>query len=891
MLDSDTKRRIDTARDILVGKVPDPKSQVEQITIALIYKFMDDMDAESEELGGKRKFFTKDFARYGWAKLMSPGIGGAEMLALYGEGIGKMTENPGLPPLFRDIFKNAYLPYRDPETLKAFLKVIDEFTYDHSERLGDAFEYLLSVLGSQGDAGQFRTPRHIIDFIVEILQPQKNEIVLDPACGTAGFLISAYKYILRANTRSGDSAERRKHSPNQMAALSRDAATLPSSAATGNLLTPDDKGRLAKNFKGYDISPDMVRLSLVNLYLHGFTDPHIYEYDTLTSEERWNEFADVILANPPFMSPKGGIKPHKRFSIQAKRSEVLFVDYMAEHLTPKGRAGIIVPEGIIFQSQDAYKALRKMLVENCLVAVISLPAGCFNPYSGVKTSILILDKTLAKRADSVAFFKVENDGFGLGAQRRAIDKNDLPQVQTELAAYLDALRTAVGRVPPHGGANVGRVPSRGGVCAHGDVDVANAGSGDPAYNGLTTGLIVPKAKLAANGDYNLSGERYRESSCGANHDWPMVELGQIARLINGRAYKQEELLAEGPTPVLRVGNFFSNRGWYYSDLKLEEDKYCNPGDLLFAWSASFGPKIWDGPRAIYHYHIWKVVPTEAVDKMFLFHLLAADSEKIKSEGHGIAMVHATKGGMEKRKFPLPPLEVQREIVAEIEGYQKVINGARAVLDHYRPHIPIHPDWPTIQLGEICAFKNGLNFNKGDSGHTAKIIGVSNFQNHLYAPLNELDEVHLSEQLGDDYLVKEGDILFVRSNGNPDLVGRSLLIPKPTEPTTFSGFTIRGRIHDKRALPVFFAHFFKSRDFAEMIKTVGQGANIRNLSQGILTELKIPLPPLSEQQAIVAEIEAEQRLVAANRELITRFGQKIQSTLARIWGTEEKSCQE
>ncbi len=137
MLDSDTKRRIDTARDILVGKVPDPKSQVEQITIALIYKFMDDMDAESEEMGGKRKFFTGDFARYGWAKLMRAGLGGHETLNLYAEGITKMPENPGIPPLFRDIFKNAYLPYRDPETLKAFLKIINEFNYDHSERLGE----------------------------------------------------------------------------------------------------------------------------------------------------------------------------------------------------------------------------------------------------------------------------------------------------------------------------------------------------------------------------------------------------------------------------------------------------------------------------------------------------------------------------------------------------------------------------------------------------------------------------------------------------------------------------------------------------------------------------------------------------------------------------------
>ena len=141
------------------------------------------------------------------------------------------------------------------------------------------------------------------------------------------------------------------------------------------------------------------------------------------------------------MSPKGGIKPHKRFSVQSKRSEVLFVDYMAEHLTPNGRAAIIVPEGIIFQSQNAYKQLRKMLVETALVAVVSLPAGVFNPYSGVKTSILILDKALAKQAQTIGFFKVENDGFGLGAQRREIEKNDLPQVRAEVAAYLNALRT------------------------------------------------------------------------------------------------------------------------------------------------------------------------------------------------------------------------------------------------------------------------------------------------------------------------------------------------------------------------------------------------------------------------------------------------------------------
>src|SRR5689334_16246505 len=199
MLDTDTKRRINTCRDILVGKVPDPKSQVEQITIALIYKFMDDMDLSAEEVGGVRSFFTGDFERYRWSKLLAPGVGGQEMMNLYTEALAKMVENPDLPELFRTIFRNAYLPYRDPETLRSFLREIDGFTYDHSERLGDAFEYLLSVLGSQGDAGQFRTPRHIIDFMVQVVKPQKNETILDPACGTAGFLISAYKYILECN--------------------------------------------------------------------------------------------------------------------------------------------------------------------------------------------------------------------------------------------------------------------------------------------------------------------------------------------------------------------------------------------------------------------------------------------------------------------------------------------------------------------------------------------------------------------------------------------------------------------------------------------------------------------------------------------------------------------
>jgi type I restriction enzyme M protein len=202
MLDTATKRRIDDCRDILVGKLPDPKAQIEQITIGLIYKFMDDMDKEAMELGGSAKYFSGDYEKYAWDKLFDTKVTATEMLNLYSEAIESMEKNPNIPQLFRDIFKNAYLPYRSAETLKLFLKTIGEFEYSHSEKLGDAFEYLLSVMGSQGDAGQFRTPRHIIDFLVAIIDPDKGETILDPACGTAGFLISAYKHILLKNTKA-----------------------------------------------------------------------------------------------------------------------------------------------------------------------------------------------------------------------------------------------------------------------------------------------------------------------------------------------------------------------------------------------------------------------------------------------------------------------------------------------------------------------------------------------------------------------------------------------------------------------------------------------------------------------------------------------------------------
>jgi len=823
VLDSATKARIDSARDILVGKVPDPKSQVEQITIALIYKFMDDMDHQSEELGGKSSFFKGEFKKYRWADLLDKRIGGHERLLRYAEGIERMNENKNIPQLFRDIFKGVFLPYRDPETLNLFLKEINGFTYEHSERLGDAYEYLLNVLGTQGDAGQFRTPRHIIDFIVTVVDPQKNETVLDPACGTAGFLISAYKHILR--TALGPKSE----------------------------LTPDERARLMTNFCGYDIAPDMVRLSRVNLYLHGFPKPVIHEYDALTSEERWDERYDVIMANPPFMTPKGGIRPHNRFSIKANRSEVLFVDYIAEHLNPGGRAGVIVPEGIIFQSQNAYKNLRKMLVENYLWAVVSLPAGVFNPYSGVKTSILFLDRNLAKRTDAVLFVKIENDGFDLGAQRRPIEQNDLPEALKIIQSWKRDHKVTDGKL------------------AH----------------------AVSRKRILESADVSLSGDRYRAVAVRGSGKWPIVKIGDVCETTSGGTplKNRPEYYENGTIPWLKSGEvaqgFVSSAEEFITEagLKNSSAKMFPENTVLVAmYGATAGKVGLLKFKSATNQAVCGILPNEKFVPEFLFHILRSLTSKMVGLSGGGGQPNISQKIIRELEIPLPPLAEQERLVAELEGYRKVIESARQVLAHYKPTLHLDPKWPTAELGSVADFKNGINYSKENKGTGIKVIGVSNFKDNLIAPTSGLDEINPKGIVSKDNLLQDGDILFVRSNGNKELVGRNLLVQTNNERLTHSAFTIRLRFSGKNILPKFYALLFKNPFYRTQL--MGRGANINNLSQDILREMIVPLPPVSEQRALVAELESERALAEANRELMARFEKKMQAKLAEIWGEEE-----
>ncbi len=833
MLDSETKSRIDSARDILVGKVPDPKSQVEQITIALIYKFMDDMDRQSEEVDGKASFFKGEFKRYRWTDLLDKRLGGQQRLNLYAEGLEKMNENKNIPQLFRDIFKGVFLPYRDPETLNLFLKEINGFSYDHSERLGDAYEYLLNVLGTQGDAGQFRTPRHIIDFIVKIVDPQKHETVLDPACGTAGFLISAYKHILSTEGKPSLSP-----SDGERAGV-----------RGGNILTPDERARLMTNFCGYDIAPDMVRLSRVNMYLHGFPSPIIHEYDALTSEERWDERYDVIMANPPFMTPKGGIRPHNRFSIRANRSEVLFVDYIAEHLNPGGRAGVIVPEGVIFQSQNAYRTLRKMLVENYLWAVVSLPAGVFNPYSGVKTSVLFLDRDFAKRTDEVLFVKIENDGFDLGAQRRPVAADDMPQaLKTQLAWKANQKAQGEG--------------------------IAHA---------------VSRKRLLESPYYNFLGDRYRPSATRRNGQWPVAKVGELCIQI-----------LSGGTPSTKIPKYWNGEIPWITSADIQGLREVQPRkfitraaiehsatNLIPADNVVVVTRVGLGKVLLNPFDLCisqdsqgLVVDKKQIRGDYLAHMLSREVLKFKNTSRGSTIQGVVKSQLAEIEIPLPPLPEQERLVAELEGYRKIIEAARQILARYKPNLHIDPKWPMVRLEDVCQIK------RGRFGHRPRT---------------------LPEFFGGPYpFIQTGDV--VKANGGPvahtqTLSDRGLAVSKLVNPPVVL-VTIAANIGDTALLtyPACFPDSvvaltpsecidvrfleFAMRGQKQRLSDLAPQAAQKNINVEILRAVEIPLPPLATQRELVADLESERSLVESNRELIARMEKKMQARLAEIWGEEK-----
>ena len=820
MLDKDTRQTIDNARDILVGKVPNPVTQIDLITTAMIYKFMDDMDLENISFGGERVFFVGDLEQYSWSKLLSAAVGNSERISLYTQALEKLPYARQIPQLFRSIFKDAFLPFRDGATLTLFLNEINSLSYNNSENLGDGFEYLLSVMGSQGDAGQFRTPRHIIDFIVEAVNPGKDDAVLDPACGTAGFLISAYKHII-------------KTANEQKKTLSVDAIR-----------------QIAQNITGYDIDPTMQKLSLVNLYLHNFAAPKVYEYDTLTSEDRWGDKFDVILANPPFMTPKGGIRPHNRFGIRANKSEVLFVDYFMEHLTLNGRAGFVVPEGIIFQSATAYKSLRKMMVEdNYLYAVVSLPAGVFNPYSGVKTSILFFDKQLAKKTDKILFVEVKNDGFDLGAQRRPIKENDLPAAFQAIREYQKSYNKKDLKLPDN--------------C-----------------------LLVEKSKIAENGDYNLTASRYRQTAQVINSKWEMVKLGDVCEVLNGYAFKSDLYVPKGHR-VMRITNVQrgylsdSNPKFYACDDALQQYD-LREKDILLSLTGNVGRVGMMTKEFLPAYLNQRVaclrIKTPNILEQFLFFILNTDDfeELCISNSNGIAQKNLSTEFVKNIQIPLPPLEVQQEIVKELEGYQAIINGSQEIIDNWKPSFTIKPNWPKVKLGDVCE-KSDETIDPQEKTGIVNYIGLENIVSSKMELTGTIEHPYSSIKSTKNIFQKD-DVLYGKLRPNLNKV----YLAKEDGICSTDILVLRAK---NNILPKLLAIVLASANINAQILQGIKGAQLPRVGFNYMSSIEFYLPSLDEQKDIVDKIAFEEQYINTCKEYVAHFKQKIADKIQTIWSSK------
>jgi len=421
------------------GGISNPLTAIEQISYLLFLRRLDEMDMKLKcdaewtktkyksifegtiTLPNYEKPVDKATLRWNFFKQLE----GGEMLGhIQNKVFPFIKQLNGDESPFAKHMKDAVFIIQKPSLLVESIAIIDNIYKSIEEETlagqtfqdtqGDMFELLLSEIASAGKNGQFRTPRHIIQMMCSLVNPKLGNRICDPACGTAGFLLGSFQHILTQHTSDA-------HITNDENGFRR--------GVVGDKLTDERQWKVLKEqtFYGYDFDATMVRIGLMNLMLHGITQPNIDNKDTLSKKFDEDNTYDVILANPPFKGSidKGDI--NENFKIGTTKTELLFVNRIINSLRIGGIAGVIVPDGVLFGSSNAHKDLRKMLLDECeLQGVISMPSGVFKPYAGVSTAVLVFVK--GGNTEKVWFYDMTADGYSLDDKRDKIDTTDIPDI-------------------------------------------------------------------------------------------------------------------------------------------------------------------------------------------------------------------------------------------------------------------------------------------------------------------------------------------------------------------------------------------------------------------------------------------------------------------------------
>ena len=390
------KSKIDRIWDAFwSGGISNPLEVMEQITYLLFIRRLDDIQTAAENRARRtgtpveKPMFLPGQTQFRWSRFkdLEPGV----MHKVIGEQVFPFLRSLGGDgSTYSEHMKDARFTIPNPALLSRVVDLLDDVPMQDRDTNGDLYEYMLSKIASAGQNGQFRTPRHIIQLMVEMLAPSPQDEICDPACGTAGFLVAASEFVRREHPSVMTDAAQRRHFHHSM-------------------------------FHGYDFDSTMLRIGSMNMLLHGVEQPDIRYRDSLSEGASNDEgIYSLILANPPFAGSLDYESTSKDLQrvVKTKKTELLFLALFLRLLKPGGRAAVIVPDGVLFGSSKAHKELRRMLVEDQkLDAVVKLPSGVFKPYAGVSTAILFFTKTNSGGTDSVWFYDVHADGWSLDDKR------------------------------------------------------------------------------------------------------------------------------------------------------------------------------------------------------------------------------------------------------------------------------------------------------------------------------------------------------------------------------------------------------------------------------------------------------------------------------------------
>jgi len=414
MLDVELKSKINLLwNKFWSGGISNPLNAIEQMSYLIFMKRLEDEDNSKEQnaklLGQKfTSLFPKNDLKWSvWTQMP-----GDQMIDYVRDEVFPFLRklNGGEKSIYSKYMKNATFSIPTASLLSEAVKIINDMHIKEQNRdtKGDIYEYLLSQLQTAGKNGQFRTPRHIIKMMVELLNPKYGDKICDPACGTAGFLVSAFEHILKNNT---------------------SANLVKEGNYAGDKLN-ENQWRILRDetLYGYDFDDVMLKISLMNLMMHGINNPNVEQKNTLSKRFDESNCYEVILANPPF---KGSIDESdigENFRTKTKKTELLFLELIYNLLNNNGKSAVIVPDGVLFGNSKAHKKIRELLLERCrLDAVISMPSGVFKPYAGVSTAILFFTK--GESTKEVWFYDMQADGFSLDDKRTPQpEKNDIPDI-------------------------------------------------------------------------------------------------------------------------------------------------------------------------------------------------------------------------------------------------------------------------------------------------------------------------------------------------------------------------------------------------------------------------------------------------------------------------------